>query len=192
MDNWKQTIILSKPLPFISETGRRRIDFSIQRDPNKQKYFSGQSLLRNLHWNSFDKLYTSWSRSWTQILPGFNSCVVFSRISMQWCCVSSVFMGTSIKGRIAEMFGFLVWPWYFICYAVSIIAGWSVWKWCRREFRRYDQCLQWGREVFNACVRKWRCIGLQRWSVVWVFYISVLGCYTRFSSVGNWKIIIDC
>ena len=86
----------------------------------------------------------------------------------------------------------VVWPWYFVCYAVSIIAGWSIWKWCRREFRRYDQCLQWGREVFNACVRKWRCIGFQRWSVVWVFYISVLGCCTRFSSVGNWKIIIDC
>ena len=59
--------------------------------------------------------YTGWSLLSTQIWPGINSCVVFSTVSMQWYWVSNVCMGASIKGRIAEMSGFLLW--------------WLLWEW---------------------------------------------------------------
>ena len=103
MDNPHDHIILSRPLPSISKPQRRRIDISKWRDPSKQKYFSVPNLLENLHWSSFNNLYTGWSLSSTKIWPGFNSSVVFSKIFMQWYCVSSVCMGASIKGRIAEI-----------------------------------------------------------------------------------------
>ena len=109
MDNPHDVIILSRPLPSISKPQRRRINFSKWRDPSKQKYFSEPNLLEFLHWSSFNNLYTGWSLSSTKIWPKFNSCVVFSTIFMQWYCVSSVCMGASIKGKIAEMSGFLVW-----------------------------------------------------------------------------------
>ena len=115
INNPHDVMILSKPLPFISEPQRRRIDFAKWRDTNKQKYLSWPNLSGNLHWSSFDNLYTGWSLSWTQIWPGFNSCVVLSTISMQWYCVYNVRMDASIKGRIAEMSGFLVW--------------WLLWEW---------------------------------------------------------------
>ena len=113
IDNSYDAIILSKPLPSISEPQRRRIDFSKLRDPNKQIYFSGPNLLGNLYWSFFDNLYTGWPLSSTQIWPGFNSCVVFSTTSMEWYCVSNVCTGASIKRRIPEMSRFLVWwlPW---------------------------------------------------------------------------------
>ena len=190
MDNPHTAIILSKPLPSISKPQRRRIDFSKWRDPSKQKYFSGPNLLENLHWSSFNNLYTGWSLSSTKIWPELNSCVVFSTISKKWYCVSSVCTDASIKGRIAEMSGFLVWWFLWECYqahavqtlvvlavlsdatscdTVSIIAAWGGWKWCRGQCRRHGTCLQWSKKVFNICVRRWVCINFQRWSVLWVF-----------------------
>ena len=98
----------------------RRIDFSKWRDPNKQKYFLGPNLLENLHWSSFNNLYTGWSLSWIKIWPGF-SCVVFSTIFMQWYCVSSVCMGASIIRRTAEMSCFLVWWLLWECYQAHAV-----------------------------------------------------------------------
>ena len=117
LDNPHGAIILSKLLPSINEPQRRRIDFSKWRDLNKQKYFSDPKLSGNLHWSSLDDLYTGWLFSSTQVWPGFNSCVVFSTISKQWYCVSSVCIVASVKGRTAEMPGFLVW--------------WLFWEWYR-------------------------------------------------------------
>ena len=116
MDNPHVSIILSKPLPPISEPQRRRIDFSIWSNSNKQKYFSGSNLSNNLYWSYSDKLYTGWLLSSTQIWPRFNCCIVFSTISMQLCWASSVCTGPSIEGKIADMSGFIVcwllWKWY--------------------------------------------------------------------------------
>ena len=49
---------------------------------------------------------------------------------------------------------------YFVWYSVSIIAVWGDRKWCRRQFGRHGQCLQWGKEIFNACVRRWKCASI--------------------------------
>ena len=121
MENPHNAIILSKPLHSISKPQRRRIDFSKWRDPHNQKYFSGPNPLENLHWSSFNNLYTGWLLSSTKIWPEFNSCVVFSTISMKWYCVSSVCMDASIKGRIAEMPGFLVWWLLWECYQAHAV-----------------------------------------------------------------------
>ena len=86
MDKQHDAIILSKPFLSISEAN-----------------LSGTYLSRNLHWISFDNLSSAWSLSSTQIWPELNSWVVFSAISIQWCCMSSVHRGASIKGRIDEM-----------------------------------------------------------------------------------------
>ena len=121
MDNPHNAIILSKALPSIGKPQRRRIDFSKWRDPNNQKYFSGPNPLENPHWSSFNNLYTGCSLSSTKIWLEFNSVVVFSTISMQWYCVSSVCKGASIKERIAEMWGFLVWWLLWECYQAHAV-----------------------------------------------------------------------
>ena len=107
MDNPHDAIILSKPLPSISKPQRRRIDFSKWRDPSKQKYFSRPNLLENLHWSSFNNLYTGWSLSSTKIWTAFNSCVVFSTIFMQWYCVSRVCMVHQLREELLKCQVFL-------------------------------------------------------------------------------------
>ena len=115
IDNPHDAIILSKPLPSISEP-QRRIDFSKWRDPNKQNISQGQ-IYQEI---SIETPLT------TYILPdhfhqhifGQDSTAVMS-FQQSPCCgtVSNVCTGASVKGRIAEMSDFLVW--------------WLVWEWYR-------------------------------------------------------------
>ena len=129
IDNPHDVIMLSKPLPSVSERQRRRIDFLNELDPNKQKSLSEPNLSGNFHWSSFNNSYSGWSLSSTQIWPGFNSFFVFSTISMQWCSVSNVCTGASAKERIAIMSDFLVWwllwEWY-LAYAVQKLVALAV------------------------------------------------------------------
>ena len=145
------TMPVLSELPSISNPQRRRINFSKWRDPNNQKYFSGPNPLENLHWSSFNNLYTGWPLSSTKIWLEFNSCVVFSKISMQWYCVSSVCTGASIKGRIAEMWGFLVWWLLWECYqahAVQILVILVVLTMLIRLIFCFNNCcLEWSEMV---------------------------------------------
>ena len=79
-------------------------------------------------------------------------------------------------------------PCYFVWYSISIITVWHDWKWCRREFRRHGQRLQLGKEVFNAYVRRWKCINFQK---DWLADCSRSPYFTamlEFYSAGNWNL----
>ena len=187
MDNPFSAIILSKRLSSISEPQRKRIDFSKRRDPKKQKYFSEPNLSGNLHWSSFNNLYTAWLLSFGQdstVVLSFQQ--PLSNVTVCQVCVwvhqlrekllkCQVFLYDDSSGNgTMPMQSKLsctscVKLCYFVLYSVSVIAVWGGWKWYRRQFRRHGKCLQWSKEVFSTCLRRWKCINFQEWSVVRVF-----------------------
>ena len=76
-------------------------DFSMWRDPNKQKYLSGPNLSGNRIMNSFVRAKIDWSAVSTGIWQGFKVLIVFDMIFIQWYCLSKVWTDSSIGGKMA-------------------------------------------------------------------------------------------
>ena len=146
------------------------------KNPNNQKHFSEPNLLWNLQWSSCDNLCTGWRLSSTQIWPGFNTCVAFSPISVQWYCVSRVFTGASIKERLAEMSGFCVW--------------WLLWEWHWSTSCRSSSCSLKG--PINALLFLFERLIIKIFEIFLgeAFFLVSLIDFFKFSRTRNWGLTL--